>query len=386
MKELTVYLKTTETCQLNCKHCFTSGSMGKRVFFNPDKVISFFHRLHEVVPVMQNGGLICFHGGEPMLAPIEDLRKVYRNCKDLWKDPHHPERNVNWSVQSNLVYKLDDEKLEFFDEVTQRKQFGTSWDSLIRFPSEKAEKLWEQNVRKLADLGYPVTVMICLTSHSMQREPKDLIQKMIDLGVKYIAFERVTNNGSARTNESLAPGNKNLDAYFVKMWEQSIKYGFQDKVHNILLGGIVTSFLNSSHTGERCRNCEQKIFTLNADGTVGGCPNSAAEKPYAHIDWGIMDIMYSKGRMKEIACESVRNPNCYTCEVKDICNGDCHQLAWEGDICAAPKSLMKQIKANLGSSDPAISLKQYNELVSFQEASASGEDPPTVGNSAESLL
>jgi len=27
------------------------------------------------------------------------------------------------------------------------------------------------------------------------------------------------------------------------------------------------------------------------------------------------------------------------------CGGDCHQLAWQGDICGAPKSLMKLLKA-----------------------------------------
>jgi hypothetical protein len=56
--------------------------------------------------------------------------------------------------------------------------------------------------------------------------------------------------------------------------------------------------------------------------------------------------MYSKGRMKEIACEAVRNPGCYGCDVFDICNGDCHQLAWDGDVCPAPKTLMQKLKYN----------------------------------------
>jgi MoaA/NifB/PqqE/SkfB family radical SAM enzyme len=35
------YLKTTETCQLNCKHCFTSGINGKKIYFDPFKTIDF---------------------------------------------------------------------------------------------------------------------------------------------------------------------------------------------------------------------------------------------------------------------------------------------------------------------------------------------------------
>lgn len=331
-----VYLKTTETCQLNCEHCFTSGAKGAKVFFNPEKVINFFTRLKKVIPHYDNG-LISFHGGEPMLAPLKDMYAVYDGVKDLWD-------TVNWSIQTNLVYNLSDEKIEFFDKITKREQIGTSWDVGIRFPSEKAEKLWEKNVRTLADLGYPITVMVSLTSKSVKIEPKDIINKMVDLGVKYVNFERMTPNGNARDNDYLAAGNKNLDAYFVKMWEQTVKYGLHKNIGNMFFNSILTSLVYTTHSGCRCRTCEQKIFTLNADGTIGGCPNSAVEKPYGHIDHPIMELLYSKGRMKEISCEAVRNPGCYGCEVFDICNGDCHQLAWEGDICAAPKSLMKQLK------------------------------------------
>jgi len=366
MKELMIYLKTTETCQLNCNHCFTSGSKGRKIFFDPDKVISFLQRLNKTFPCIENGGTISFHGGEPLIAPLEDIKKVYRTCKDLWNDPKKPQSKVAWTFQSNLVFPLTDEKIELIDEVTEKRQFGTSWDSKIRFPTLKAEQLWEKNVRTLVDRGYPVTVMVSLSKHALEKEPKEIIQKMIDLGIKFIAFERITNNGNAKINDGLTPSNRDLDAYMLKMWEQTLKYNYQEKIHNILLDGVVTSFLNSAHTGERCRNCEQKIFTLNADGTISGCPNSAVEKPYAQIDWKIYDIIFSKGRMKEIACEAVRNPLCATCEVRDICNGDCHQLAWEGDICAAPKSLMKKIKTNLHSNDY---YHQYDDLQRFKEAS-----------------
>ena len=54
--------------------------------------------------------------------------------------------------------------------------------------------------------------------------------------------------------------------------------------------------------------------------------------------------MMSEGRMCNITKESMLNPNCTTCDVYNICNGDCHQLAWDGDICAAPKTLMQELK------------------------------------------
>jgi radical SAM protein with 4Fe4S-binding SPASM domain len=339
MNELMVYLKTTETCQLNCEHCFTSGSQGKKVFFNPDKTISFFKRLKEVVPNFKKGGHISFHGGEPMLAPVEDMLKVYREVSPLWSE-------VWWGIQTNLTYRLDDNKIAFFDEVLKRNSFGTSWDYKIRFPNRKAEELWESNVRTLVKLGYPVTVMVSVTSKTLELEPKQIIEKMIELGVTYINFERMTPNGNARSNNDLAAGNKNLQDYFLKMWEQTIENKYYEKIQNLFFNSILSPLVHSTHSGCRCRTCEQKIFTLNADGTVGGCPNSAVEKPYGYIDYPILEIMYSKGRMKEISCEAVRNPGCYGCDVFDICNGDCHQLAWDGDVCPAPKTLMQKLKYN----------------------------------------
>jgi hypothetical protein len=29
--------------------------------------------------------------------------------------------------------------------------------------------------------------------------------------------------------------------------------------------------------------------------------------------------------------------------VAAYCGGDCHRLAWEGDVCPAPKQLMKKL-------------------------------------------
>ena len=37
MKNAMIYLKTTETCQLDCSHCFTSGSLGRKIYFDVDK-------------------------------------------------------------------------------------------------------------------------------------------------------------------------------------------------------------------------------------------------------------------------------------------------------------------------------------------------------------
>jgi radical SAM protein with 4Fe4S-binding SPASM domain len=336
MRDLMVYLKTTETCQLNCQHCFTSGTNGKKGWFDPDATIDFFRRLKEQFPTYRSAN-ISFHGGEPMLCPLEKMEKVYDELDGLWD-------NLTWGIQTNLTYKLTDERLAFLKKVSGTS-IGTSWDYSIRWQGNRhQEALWEENVRKLVAEGIDVTVMICVSKDLLAVEPIDLINKMIDLGVGFINFERITENGNARENTGIFPTNLELDAWFLKMWEQTLEHKAYEKILNMFLESLLTSTVFNTFSGCRSRECEQKILTLNADGTIGGCPNGAPETTFGKLDQTISEIMFSEGRGCNIANESTLNEICYSCDVFDVCNGDCHQLNWQGDICASPKSMMRAIK------------------------------------------
>ena len=335
--DLMVYLKTTDTCQLNCEHCFTNGKNGRKGFFNVEKTIDFFHRFQEFRPNIRTGN-ISFHGGEPMLAPTEMMFDVWNECKDLWP-------TVWWSVQTNLTYKLDNKKIDVFDKICQ-KSWGTSWDYNIRWPKKVTENLWRDNVKVLADAGHNITVMVSLSGDLIRNlEPIQIIDDMASLGVKHINFERITLNGNARTsdNHKIFPSNKELDRWFLKMWNQSVEYKTYKYMDNMFFDSVLSSMVYQTFSGCRCRQCEQKVLTINANGTVGGCPNSAVENTFGTIDDDIVSLMYSEGRLCNIQTEAVRHPVCATCDVYDLCNGDCHQLGWEDDICAAPKSFMQQI-------------------------------------------
>ena len=73
--DLYFYIKTTETCNLNCDHCFTNGKNGRKIYFDPEKVAEWVNKLKEYKP--HSTGHFEFHGGEPFLAPIEDMWKFY---------------------------------------------------------------------------------------------------------------------------------------------------------------------------------------------------------------------------------------------------------------------------------------------------------------------
>jgi len=335
-QQLMIYLKTTDTCQLNCEHCFTNGINGKKGWFDPVATSEFFHKLHKVNPYYSNGN-ISFHGGEPMLCPIDKMFEIWNNCKHLWPD-------LFWSVQTNLTYNLTDDRLKVFNEICN-KSFGTSWDSNIRWETDKQQQLWKDNVKLLVDDGHEITMMVCLSTDVIKNiEPITILNMAIDLGIAHINFERITNNGNAALNPKIIPLNIDLDKWFLKMWNQSVEHKTYKYINNIFFNSILTSFVYGTHSGCRCRQCEQKIFTINANGSIGGCPNGAVDRTFGTIWDDIIDLMTSEGRMCNISEEAQRPAVCYTCPVYSNCHGDCHQLEIQDNICPAPKSLMIKLQ------------------------------------------
>ena len=346
-----VYLKTTETCNLNCSHCFTSGSKGAKVFFNPEKTISFFSSLKSEASWIKNIRFM-FHGGEPMLAPLADLYQAYEGLKEIYP-------SARFAMQTNLVYELTSEKRKFMKDVLLADGFGTSWDYDIRFGStapdgqsrmslrEKHVSNWEANVRTLVEDGHYLTMIVSITRRLVnEMEPIDVINYASNLGFKYILFERITSDGNAKVNQAIRPSNAEQDAWLQKMLNQTLEHKAYQYIGNMLLDEIAQAFLQHRHVGNRCRTCEMSLLTINADGTIAGCPNTAPRDFWGHIDLPIKDSFSSAKRKSAIACESSkRNPICYSCPAFEYCNSDCSKLSWDENetYCAAPKKIWQQM-------------------------------------------
>jgi radical SAM protein with 4Fe4S-binding SPASM domain len=272
-----------------------------------------------------------------MLVPVKDMRVILDYTPKIFE-------NISWSIQTNLVYKLSDERRQFFKDAFLEHGFGASWDCDIRFANRKQEMIFEQNSYELNHVdGHKSTMTVSITKGLLEREPIDVMTYARKMGYSYILFERITEDGNAKES-SVRPPNAAVDQWLLKMWDQCIEYKTYEWIGNMFMSEIAKAVVHRNHTANRCRNCEQSLLTINADGTIAGCPNSAPVDYWGHIDDNIKSMLTSKKRLEVISCETQRDPRCYTCPAFDVCNGDCHQLAWEGDICGAPKSLWKKLK------------------------------------------
>ena len=334
-KHLMVYVKTTETCNLDCSHCFTSGTNGRKIYFDAKKTANWCNELD----TQDNAIHFEYHGGEPILAPMEDLLEFYNITKAQWGD------RCTHGITTNLVYKMTDERLEFL-KMIDGGSIGTSWDPNIRFKNEIQRSLWEKNVKLLVEEGCFVKCFISASKDVVKMEPLEIADYMHSLGIGSISYERLTHDGNATINLDIFPHNSELDAFWMKMHETTEHH----PVHNGFLNTVYDKFSKGQFfNGTFCRDCEQKLHTINADGTVAGCPNTAPTQWYGTIDMPAKTVRESPKRMEVIACETHdRDPRCYDCPVFIYCHSDCHQLQWVDDVCPAPKTLMMKLAGDKG--------------------------------------
>ncbi len=334
-KHLLVYVKTTETCNLNCSHCFTSGSKGRKIYFDSVKTANWCNELDTT----DNQIHFEYHGGEPMLAPMKDLMGFYDITKKQWGD------RCTHGITTNLVFKLKPEHIEFF-KLLDGGYIGTSWDPNIRFANEKQRTLWENNVKELVAQGFKIKCFISVSVDVVKMQPKDIADYMHTLGITEISYERLTHNGNATINLNIFPHNRELNDWWMLMHETT-------QGHPVINGFLNTVYDKFDHgeffAGTFCRDCEQKLHTINADGTVAGCPNAAPTDWYGTIDTPALEVRSSPKRMEIISCElHERDPRCYKCPVFMYCHSDCHQLEWMDDVCPAPKQLMMTLAKEKG--------------------------------------
>lgn len=331
----TVYIKTTESCNLNCKHCFTRGNRPARKFLDVEKTIDWIRRYTKAIDPNDHVHFE-FHGGEPFLAPLETLKAITKAIRE------DGPKNQSIGATTNLVYKLKQDLLNFI--VDDLDSIATSWDKGIRFENPGQEFLWFSNMQKIRERGKEVTLNVSLSRAVLEMKTTDLLLLLKGTGCYKVLFDRITVDGNAKEHLDMFPNNAEINQWYLRLHEASELLGARKWFYNAALEDVYAKFeQGNSSCGTFCRDCEERLLTINANGTIGGCPNTAWAEPYGKISMEIEDLFKSSKRIDVIVKEKTRNEACFTCPVFNYCGSDCHQLAWEGDVCASPKQLMMKM-------------------------------------------
>lgn len=336
MNQKQIYIKTTESCQINCKHCYIGDARLRKHFFDEIKTSEWLHKWIEYNKLNEEQLLFSFHGGEPMICPINKIKYI---CEQFPK--------ATFNTTTNLIYKLTDDKLDLFlnyfiDKKINKPFIKTSWDYKIRFTEPHYEDLWKNNIKLLKNKGFYIQVIVCLTSLLINElTPNDFLNIFKKLNIDTISFERLTPNTTE--DKYLIPDYKKQDDWIYDL------YKINQEKYNLSLCIVddIINAINGNYIGCRARKCMSNVITINADGTLGGCPNTSLNNSFGTIYDEPTDILNNPCRLCSIKKEEIRDSRCYICELFNICNGDCHQLDWQKDYCPSPKKLMMELKKAL---------------------------------------
>ncbi len=323
-----VYLKLTDKCNLACKHCYVGKTAQIAMSQNTlSKAIDFL--------ATQKNIQVQLHGGEPFLYDENDLFRCVSKIKSLGHEV---------SATTNLMYRLTQKRLETMQLFhLQDKQFiQTSWDYKIRFKNEKQESLWRNNVLTLITQGFTVQITVCLTNLLIENlRAKDLFEYFdttFSLNNICLNFERITLTGNAKLNQ-LRPSNAQLNKWLLDAYIISMPFR-----ESISLFSNIDNSMHGVFVGCRARQCTKNVITINPDGSVASCPNTA-NMPYATIDDLLKQNVQEK-RTIWIKQEQTKRNECYMCEYYKFCNGDCFQLSWDETGCPGPKAIYEYAQNN----------------------------------------
>ena len=330
-----IYIKTTESCNLKCKHCYINDFRKDKRIFDCYETMNWIDSYIKEFNIDTNQLVVCFHGGEPFLAPLSNIEYCCKKLKEIGIKYITATSNLCFNIREDFINLVKN----YFMDLDGNPLIKTSWDYFIRFDNDKQEELWEENVKELVSNGINVHVNICLTSKLIREVSTfSLLKKLNSLKVSGINFERLTSNTTV--NVDLIPDYKEQN-----LWLNQFYIDNKDtyRIPVTMFDTIRETIRSGNLFGCNQRHCMEKVITINADGSIGGCPNTSLINKFSSIEKEPSDLRKNSCRLCLIKKEQEKNPKCFLCSFYQFCNGDCHQLEWKDGICPAPISIYQQI-------------------------------------------
>lgn len=318
---MNIYIKPVEACNLRCAHCYNGEPNNDKLPID-QKLKGFVSEL--IAARQDKENWIIFHGGEPLLADEEQLREMA-----AIEIPNAKKR-----VTTNLTVPLTPARIKF---LLAMDDIRTSFDIGIgRFSNIGNIVCWIHNIKKLRDMGGRLsTLNICLTIPLLAHYAGEIAALAVQLGFTTLSFEHICMTG--RATDDIIPWHEECDIWLSRLYEALWQARSPLQVRNfedIRLGIL------GEHEQRRSQFCCKSTLTINADGTVGECPNSARINIIGTTDSDPQELLKNKCQ----SCNKVFLAECLACEFYQQCRGGCREQQWMDGVCAYPKKLAKMIE------------------------------------------
>lgn len=314
---MNIYIKTTEKCNLRCKHCYNGIHNGKLDYA---RVALFLNKINNIC----NNNYFIFHGGEPLLGNITEMQ----NLVDTFPDN-------KWRITSNLSFDLSSSMKTLLNSMDEIR---TSFDIGIRFSKLSSLLTWMKNVKDLSKSNKNIVLICCLTKTLIQHSPSQILSMAKHLGIKKLMFERISYTGDAEKNNIHSANYNEIDNWLCEMYKiQDTGYKIRISEFENIIAGITNNMSNY-----RGIECCQSTLTINSDNTIGRCPNNARKFIVGNLDSSVNNII----SQKVCTCYTINN-HCLECDYYERCHGGCASQTWQDNTCPYPKKLSDLIYGDL---------------------------------------
>lgn len=319
------FIVLTNKCNLNCKHCYAIHNNEKMT----DELLqkSSEYIISQINNSDKEDFFVNYLGGEAGIYDqdliINSINEIKKKCK----------KNIIFSYQSNLVFKITQKHLNVFKLVST---VNTSYDYGIRFQNDNQYNLWKDNINLLNNLGVNVSLTTVLTKPFIEYfNAKSFVEFIESLNIKTVEFNRLfrTLNGDLLSN--IRAKNKDVNDWLYNLFIYTEKNNININFKNFKC--LKDSFYNI-HYNDYCRTCCNDNISILPNGNVITCMLDY-NMPIFNL------ISHKKLNDLENVCKKERalNKKCQNCEYLQWCKGNCHHYIHDESDCPTPTKIYEYL-------------------------------------------
>lgn len=308
-ENVNLLIKPTHECNLNCTYCYDRGE--KESVKNKEMSEELISRISRLVFNGYKNVNWTWHGGEPLLIPLE----TYKKWTDKIKENATYDNGIKFSMQSNGVL-LDREK------TLNLKDLGVDVSISYDFINQNKNRGLKKDILKIDPYSELGSINVIDYESSF---------KLIEVYEKLKHSKRTVSFNKIFLNNEV---DKNIEQY-TENWRKYFLHYLYD-VNCVKKDRTFDSYFNSIFAMDKSEvlcsesRCVGNFLSVNPDGDVFICDRFGIKNGskyqlnnISNYDFSLLEYKESNGYKNLLEDIKESKKKCNNCEILPFCNGGC---------------------------------------------------------------
>jgi uncharacterized protein len=282
-------IKATKLCNLRCSYCYEwdhlsdPTRMSLEVWAATLRAIREYSQLAEEQLGYAVRTNIIWHGGEPLLLPVDYFESVLALQSEVFPEQWRSKRRIGNSIQTNL-YSLTEEKLALL--ARNRFRVGVSLDFVsgvrVTKGGQETEERVLANLQRLRDHGIAFQLITVLAGHTAS-DLAGVYRAIHDIGVPTRLLP-LFDGPSSRDLTRVHMGRRDLVDALMVVFDLWFQAGMVPQVRpfDAAVEAVVMKRLGLARAPQDRRRLANEVLVVDRDGSL----SSAAQRE----SWTIGDL------------------------------------------------------------------------------------------------